>query len=244
VSLLHYLRDRTRYRMFRGGMARMQRVQTISAWMHEVLAEAGIDADTRLLPVPAPAPGYERRRAATPTFAYGGRFAWVKGVDDLLHAFAIVRERFPDARLRLYGDGPERDALMRLAADLRLRGVTWKVGMVPGWADKIGDAWSAVVPSRFREPLGLVAIESIIRGVPVIATDGGGFREIVEPGISGMLVRDSDPLALAAAMIDAVERPLEVPADTMDALALRHDPAAHALTLRADLASSSALVPA
>jgi glycosyltransferase involved in cell wall biosynthesis len=244
VSLLHYLRDRTRYSMFRGGMARMQRVQTISAWMRDVLAEAGIDAEMRELPVTTPAPGYERRRAATPTFAYGGRFAWVKGVDDLLHAFAVVRERFPDAQLRLYGDGPEREALMRVAADLRLGGVTWNVGMVPGWADKIGDAWSAVLPSRFREPLGLVAIESIVRRVPVIATDGGGFRESVEPGVTGTLVRDGDPLALAAAMIDAVERPLEVPADVAEALALRHDPAAHALSLRADLASPRTLVPA
>ena len=238
VSLPHYLRDRLRYRMFRDGVARMQKVLTISTWMGDVLDQAGIDTGVLPLPVGPVGPAYGRRRASSPTFVYGGRFAPVKGADDLLRAFAGVLERRPDARLRLYGDGPDRDALLKLAADLDLGdAVAWQIGMVPDWADHIGDAWALVAPSVFREPLGLVAIESIVRGVPVIATDGGGFRETVEPGVTGALVPHRDPDVLRDAMLAMAETPLDVPQHAIDAMALRHDAGEHATALRRVLAS-------
>jgi len=245
VSLPHYLRDRARYRMMRTGMAQVGAVGTISGWMAAVLDQAGIDARPLALPVARVGARYERRRAPVPTFVFGGRFAPVKGVDVLLRAFALVREQRPDAQLRLYGDGPDAIDLMGLAEDLGLqRAVEWNVGMVPAWADRIGDAWALVAPSVFREPLGLVAIEGIVRGVPVIASDGGGFRETVEPGVSGSLVRSGDPGALADAMLAVAERPFDVPDEMVESMRLRHDPDVHARALRELLAPAQAVVPA
>jgi glycosyltransferase involved in cell wall biosynthesis len=107
--------------------------------------------------------------------------------------------------------------------------------MTPRWADHIGDAWAAVAPSLFREPLGLVAIEAIVRGIPVIATDGGGFRDTVEPGVSGTLVPHGDVDALAQAMLAVADRPFDVPPGVVAETAARHDPAAHVAALRAAL---------
>jgi glycosyltransferase involved in cell wall biosynthesis len=67
-------------------------------------------------------------------------------------------------------------------------------------------AWVQVVPSTWAEPFGLVAAEALMRGTPVIASDAGGPREIVEHGVSGWTIptRDVDALAeaLAAALSD------------------------------------------
>jgi glycosyltransferase involved in cell wall biosynthesis len=241
VSLPHYLRDRVRYGIFRNALAHVDRVATISRWMQRELAQGGIAADVLTLPV-AKVDGSERRRPdPVPTFAYGGRLAPVKGVDVLLRAFARVRTERPAARLRISGDGPDRAALQRLASELRLDGhVEWDFAMRPDWLDSIGRAWAVVVPSLFREPLGLVAIEAIVRGVPVIASDGGGLAETVEAGVSGTLVPPGDADALADAMLARADRPASVPDAVVESMRRRHDPAAHAAELMAAFEGSRA----
>jgi glycosyltransferase involved in cell wall biosynthesis len=245
VSRLHYARDAVRYRMMRAGLRDVDAVCTISRSMQRVLAQAEVDAEAIALPVAGPGSAFERRRADDPTFVFGGRFAPVKGVDVLLRAFARVRAARPDARLRLYGDGPDRAPLMQLCDALGLAdSVTWTGGMVRDWADRIGDAWAVVAPSTFPEPFGLVAVESIVRGIPVIATDGGGFQDTVEPGVSGALVPHGDDAALAEAMLAVAERPADVPAEIVAAMRERHDPDAHAALLSGLLAASPAPGPA
>lgn len=75
-----------------------------------------------------------------------------------------------------------------------------------GWRDpagveeEIASAWAVVVPSRWAEPFGLVAVEAMVRCVPAIVTDHGGLAETVEHGVSGLLVPHDDVPALAAAL--------------------------------------------
>ena len=234
LSTARYLRDRPRYGMFRSGLRYVECVRTISLAMQRELAQVGIDAELLTLPVPPPADGFAHRPASVPTFVYGGRLAPVKGVDVLLRAWARLRADRPEARLRIHGNGPDREATERLIDDLGVRdSVLVDPRMVAGWADSgLGDAWAVVAPSIFREPLGLVAIESVVRGVPVIASDTGGLAETVEHGRSGLLVPPGDEEALAAAMADVCAgRGLahrSVPAGIVEAARRRHDPDAHA----------------
>ena len=58
----------------------------------------------------------------------------------------------------------------------------------------------AVVPSLWREPFGLVAVEAMAAGLPVVASDTGGLSDIVRPGQTGLLVPPGDAAALAAAL--------------------------------------------
>jgi glycosyltransferase involved in cell wall biosynthesis len=66
--------------------------------------------------------------------------------------------------------------------------------------DVLGAADALVVPSTLPEPLGLVALEGAAAGLPVVASDAGGLREVVEHGRTGLLVAPGDPAALASAL--------------------------------------------
>ena len=63
----------------------------------------------------------------------------------------------------------------------------------------------AVIPSVWDEPMGQVAIEAMLVGRPVVASDVGGLREVVEHGVTGLMIPSGDPGALAAALDSLLE---------------------------------------
>lgn len=65
----------------------------------------------------------------------------------------------------------------------------------------------AIVPSVWQEPLGLVAVEAMVAGCPVVASDVGGLRDVVQHGSTGLVVPPGDPGALAAALDDLLDDP-------------------------------------
>jgi glycosyltransferase involved in cell wall biosynthesis len=241
IGLPRLVREASRYGFFRARLRCIDRVQTASGWMHQELARAGIPAECVDFPVRMPDSGFLRRPSADPTFVYGGRLAPVKGVDVLLRAFARLHTKVPRARLRVVGDGPERRRLIRLATAIGLdEGVSF-IRMSSGWVRELEPAWALVVPSVYREPLGFVAIEAIVHGVPVIATNGGGLAETVEPGVSGLLVPHGDEQRLAEGMQAIAERRAfprqSVPPRTVEAMRRLHDPAEHVRRVRGLMAS-------
>ena len=137
-----------------------------------------------------------------PVLAYAGRLAPEKGVGTLLKAFALMRPSVPGVRLWIAGEGPEEAALRRLAADLGIAEHVDFLGALSRTAleDRFGAAWVQVVPSQWDEPFGMVAIEAMMRGTAVVATNSGGLRDIVRPGVTGSLVPPGDVDALAAAL--------------------------------------------
>jgi glycosyltransferase involved in cell wall biosynthesis len=167
-------------------------------------------------------------------FVYCGRLNWEKGVDLLLYAFARVLASRPAARLRILGGGARQAALETLADGLGIRSAVSFEGRVSfGEVETaLKEAWALLAPSLWPEPLGLTAIEAITRGVPVIASAGGGFAETVEDGVSGSLVPNGDEQALAGCLIQAVDRgAVAVPEDVVQSLRRRHDPAHHTVLL-------------
>ncbi len=119
-----------------------------------------------------------------------GRLTWKKGWDVLIRAF-MAAELGPDVRLSLFGAGSSEAALRRLARnDARIR--------LGGYRQDIKDYYQAfdlfVCPSRF-EPLPRVMLEAMDGGVPVIASDAGGCRELIED-YGGDLFPSEDVAAL------------------------------------------------
>jgi glycosyltransferase involved in cell wall biosynthesis len=129
-----------------------------------------------------------------------GRLSKEKGVDRLLRAWKIIQES--GRRLWIVGDGPERGELESLAVSLNLKNVTFT-----GFVDRsaMGDLWKkaacSIVPSIWKEPFGMVVLESWARSCPVVAHRIGGLAEIIDDGVNGLLVESDDIPGLASAVL-------------------------------------------
>ena len=154
---------------------------------------------------------------------YVGYRTATKGIDTLLAAFALVRARHPSLRLRLVGRSttPETEAVwQRMAAELGLGesvifdGVTDRAGVVAA----MSRAGLFVHASRV-ETFGVVVAEALAAGLPVVATDSGGVREILTPDPSafGGFVRADDPAAFAAAIEATLARRMSLVPDDLRA---------------------------
>lgn len=138
---------------------------------------------------------------------YVGRFAPLKGLDRLLEALLQVRERRPARLLIVGGDGPEDPAtraLRRQADALGLGPAVTFAGRIdqPDLPPYYGAADLLVVPSHY-ESFGLVALEALACGTPVVATPVGAMEAVLADGRAGTVVADATPAALAAG-IEAV----------------------------------------
>ena len=202
TTLPHWLRDRPRYALIRRELGQVDRVLACSRWIQRELGNNGIQADYLPLPVPAPGPSFRRVSASNPLFVYCGRLDVEKGLQLLLRAFARVCAYTPAAQLRVVGRGPERPRLEQLVVALELDdAVTFRGWIEPEKIEhELSDAWALVAPSLWAEPLGLVALEALVRGVPVIASSSGGFGDTIEHGTSGLLFPNGDEPALTERM--------------------------------------------
>jgi glycosyltransferase involved in cell wall biosynthesis len=128
-----------------------------------------------------------------------------KGHDVLLRAFAqLPRDR--DIRLVIAGDGPERAAYEALAGDLGVRPRVHFVGHAGRMAD-IYRASDIVALASRADAFGLVLAEAGYFRLPAVATKVGGIPEVIEDGVTGLLVPPDDPDALATAITRLINDP-------------------------------------
>ena len=126
-----------------------------------------------------------------------GRLAPEKNWDTLLHAFANIHTEHPSVRLVLIGDGPAKQSLESLAAELGIADRVTFTGAVPfEEVPRYLKAADAFAFASVTETQGLVTIEAMAAGLAVVAVDGPGTRDIVDHGKQGFLVKN-DPVALA-----------------------------------------------
>lgn len=140
---------------------------------------------------------------------YAGRYVREKRVDALVRAFARARERRPDLRLDLYGDGPERRRVEALIRDLGLTSNVRVLGRRPEEevADAIGRAACLATASE-REGYGLVVVEAAARGTPSVVAAGpeNAATELVVQGVNGTVARSHSPDDLADALLSVIDR--------------------------------------
>jgi glycosyltransferase involved in cell wall biosynthesis len=136
-----------------------------------------------------------------------GRLAQEKNWETLLRAFALVYRQHPDSRLVLIGDGPDRQNLESLAMELDIAKRVTFTGQLPFEQTpaylKAADLFAF---ASVTETQGLVTIEAMAAGLPIVAVDGSGTHDIVDHGKQGCLV-ENDPAALAAAMSEVLSNP-------------------------------------
>lgn len=197
-------------------------------WSEErsVVVPNGIDTERF-----APAPRDAARRALgwavdVPTVGVVARLTREKGIDVAIEAVALL----PGVRCAVVGDGPERATLEARARELGVGDRVEFLG-VRGDVAAVMPAFDALlVPSR-TEAHGMVAVEALACGVPVVASDVGGLRGIVDPDRTGLRVPPDDPAACRA------ER-------HRDAVVARRDGARHRGALRAPARRRAAVTEA
>jgi glycosyltransferase involved in cell wall biosynthesis len=143
---------------------------------------------------------------ATPVVGFVGRLADQKGCEFLLRAAPEVLKARPDARFLIVGDGPERPRLEAMARDLQLAAAVEFAGYDPAPATRMRGMTVLAVPSVY-EPLGMVTLEAMALGVPVVGSAVGGIPEAVEAGVTGLLVPPRDAHALAVALGEVLAGP-------------------------------------
>ena len=139
-----------------------------------------------------------------------GRLDRWKGQDVFLRAASLVARRRPDARFAVVGgaligyEGSYPDDLERLAAEL---GLADRVHFAGHQDDPYPwlDALDVAVLASEAEPFGLVVVEAMVLGTPVVATAPGGPEEIVEHGRSGLLVPSGAHEELATAILRVLD---------------------------------------
>ena len=149
----------------------------------------------------ATAEPFEELRDGTLNILFVGRFEERKGLIHLLKAYHRLRKRKVDARLLVIGAGPKEREYRRFVGLRGIRDVEF-LGRVDDEA-KVRYFASADIycaPNTGQESFGIVLLEAMAAGVPIVASDIHGFKRVVERNVQGILVEPRNPRALAAAL--------------------------------------------
>lgn len=194
----------------------------IGEYVHELLGGTPMPVDLlhnslgdEFAVPPAPADRFFR---AAKRIVFAGRIIAEKGVLELLEAFELVHRRLPGVTLAIYGAGENDKRSGPLTAyeeKVRARAAQFPAGAVvlPVWVPsrEMGahyvNADLAVFPSVWKESFGMVALEAMRCGAPVVASPRPGFEELVEPNVTGILVDPTDTPVLADAMLRILTDP-------------------------------------
>jgi len=173
-------------------------------WHKLKIVHCGVDVSQ----YPFAQPKLEASSETAVKLLYVGRLAAEKGVPVLLRSLIALKNEGYSFHLTLLGDGPERAAL---ETEVNTHGLT-KMVHFGGFAsqekvrDTLLDSDVFILPS-FAEGVPVSLMEAMACGVPVIGTNVGGVTELIEHGISGMVVAPSDEVALKNAILCYIKHP-------------------------------------
>jgi len=130
-----------------------------------------------------------------------GRLIYAKGVQDLISAFPMIKETIPNVKLLIVGDGPYRRQLEELTMETGWsKDINFLGQKTQEQVTEILSVTDVFVNPSYSEGLPTSVLEAGAIGVPIVATDVGGTREIVENGKTGLLIREREPGQIAEAV--------------------------------------------
>jgi glycosyltransferase involved in cell wall biosynthesis len=135
---------------------------------------------------------FRQRRPLRPLFLSNRNLEAHYGVDRVLRAFAIIQQRFPEARLIVAGDGSQRRSLQKLAPELNLQNIEFTGQVDHKKVFELYDAADIYLNGSEIDNQPLSLLEAFACGLPVVTTDAGGIPDIVTHERTGLLVQRGD----------------------------------------------------
>jgi glycosyltransferase involved in cell wall biosynthesis len=129
-----------------------------------------------------------------------------KGLDVLLRAVAEVAREVPGVRLAVAGEGPERESLELLAAELGIAPLVMLLGNRSDVPDLLA-AFDVAVSASWFEGSPLAAMEYMDAALPIVATRVGGMPDLIDDGVHGRLLEPGDAAGIAAAAVELLRDP-------------------------------------
>jgi phosphatidyl-myo-inositol alpha-mannosyltransferase len=167
----------------------------------------GIDCDRFSSPDIKPIEKFDDGR---PTILFVGRMDKRKGFRHLLRAYPHVKQAVPDARLVVVGAFGDKDKapFLRYARTHRLHGVHFVGYVSPEELPRYyRTATVFCAPNTGFESFGIILLEAMASGVPIVASDIAGFRAVLDHGTEGLLVPPKDENAIAQAIVELLRNP-------------------------------------
>jgi phosphatidylinositol alpha-1,6-mannosyltransferase len=202
-----------RERLLRWTFARADCIVANSRFTAARVRDAEVRSRVEIVPCGVDEHTIERFPANVPTILFVGRLVPRKGADRLIEALPMLREHLGSAQLEIIGNGPDRDRLERLAAELGVREHVRFLGAV---SDTERDAayaraWCFAMPTRAEgddvEGFGIVYLEAAMAGLPAIGGSGSGAEDAIADGVTGFVVDGTDRTAVANALLQVLGNP-------------------------------------
>jgi glycosyltransferase involved in cell wall biosynthesis len=178
-----------------------------SPYLHEVFARHGYRARMIANVVDTSRMRYRERAAVGPRLLSTRNLEPHYGVDVILRAFAVLKNRFPAATLTVAGYGSEEQPLRQLATSLGVDGIRFVGRQEPNEMAALYEAADIFVNTSVVDNQPLSVLEAFAYGLPVMSTPTGDIKNMVGDGERGRLIPANDPEALASAVTGLIENP-------------------------------------
>ncbi len=178
-----------------------------SEYLRKVFASYGYDTRVIHNTVDTSRFGYRVRDPLRPRLLSTRNFEWYYGVDHTLRAFKLVQCAYPDATLDIAGAGSRETELRALARALSLTGVRFLGPVAPSDMPALHERADILINSSLVDNQPLSILEAMASGMPIVSTGTGDIANMIEHGISGTIVPQKDPAAMAAAVIFLLKYP-------------------------------------
>lgn len=186
---------------------RADAVVSPSGYLVDVFEKFGVPARSIFNIINTDKFNFRERTTLRPVFLSNRILEPLYNIECIFRAYEIICERFPDARLIVANEGPEREALEKTAREMNLRNVEF-VGLVPhNEIAALYDAADVYLNSPNFDCMPGSLIECFASGLPIVSTDAGGIPYIVADGETGLLVAVNDHEALAEKAMRLLENP-------------------------------------
>ena len=179
-----------------------------SGYLKDVFARHGYAPLIITNVVPTGRITYSPEETVTPRLISNRLLEPLYRVENSVRAFGLLRDRYPDARLDIYGCGRSERGLRKLVADLGLQGVEFHGRVSADEMARTLEAGGIVVNSSMTDNMPHIVIEAFAAGRPLVTTPAGGIPYMVEHERTALVVPQDDPEAMAAAIIRLLQDPV------------------------------------